>query len=62
MHHVEGDGTCLYCGEIWPCPVATMRRELAYYLRGLPVGSTGDPVYDNGREAGLASAADSIDI
>lgn len=64
MDHKPCDGgdDCLYCCEPWPCDVARIRQELAEFLRGLPVGSTGDPAYDNGREAGLQSAADVIDV
>lgn len=64
MDHKPGDGgtDCLYCCEPWPCDVAKVRRELAAWLRSRPVGSTGDADYDNGRESGIASAIDSIDI
>lgn len=61
MDHRESDGICIWCHEPWPCTTAGVRRELSRYLRDLPVGSTGDPAYDNGREAGIQSAADAID-
>lgn len=62
MDHTESGGDCLYCCEPWPCDVARVRQELAAYLRSLPVGNTGDESYDDGRETGIQSAADSIDI
>lgn len=62
MDHRESDGICIWDHKPWPCMVAQVRQELAAYLRDLSVGSTGDPAYDNGREAGIQSAADAIDV
>lgn len=62
MDHRESDGICIWDHEEWPCPVAETRKELAEYLRSRPVSSTGYPDYLQGLEAGIQSAADSIDI
>lgn len=61
IDHVKRDGTCIWCHECWPCRTAEIRRELAAHIRRQPVGDTGDAAWDNGREAGRDSAADSID-
>lgn len=54
--------TCSWCEDRWPCEAARVRQDLADYLRSLPVSSTGYPDYLQGLEAGIQSAADSIDI
>ena len=63
MDHRETDsGICIWCHDRWPCQTAQIRRELAGHIESLPVGRTGDAPYDDGREAGMQSAADAIDI
>jgi len=62
MDHRERNGHCIWCHETWPCSTGLTRRELAKLIRRMSVGSTGDPQWDSGREAGRDSAADAIDI
>lgn len=64
MHHkqIEDSDVCVYCLEDWPCEVAKIRRELAEHIRGLHVAETGHPSFEDGKEAGLDLAADTIDI
>lgn len=63
MDHRSNDdkwSNCTLCHEAWPCTVARVRQELAELIMAQPMGSTGDPDYDIGREAGMQSAADLI--
>lgn len=53
---------CIWCHDLWPCRTAQVRHELAGYIRALPLGGTGCPDYDAGREAQRDSIADTIDI
>jgi hypothetical protein len=65
MDHRSNGGRwsdCVWCHEAWPCTVARVRRELADLITSQVIGSTGDADYDNGREAGMQSAADLINV
>lgn len=52
---------CLYCLEDWPCNVARIRHELAEVILAVKITPSGNPSYDEGKDAGLDLAADLID-
>lgn len=37
LDHEDHDSHCIWCGDRWPCDTGLMRRELADYLRAMPV-------------------------
>lgn len=62
MDHRESYGICRWDHDPWPCDVARARRELAELIMSRPMGATGDAGYDSGREAGMQSAADLVNV
>lgn len=61
-HCPDYEGACMECERPWPCETAEVRRELAEYLRAMPLTPSDYAMYDDGRRDGYQSAADRIDI